>query len=456
MTIAGILLTASVMAKPNFVVIFCDDLGYGDLRSYGNRQRHTPNLDRLAKKGVRFTQFYAASPGCSPSRAALLTGCYPNRVSVPQVLNPDSPTGLNPAETNIASMLKGQGYRTSCVGKWHLGVKNLMPTNQGFDEYFGLPYSNDMWPPNGSHWPRLFLHQGTEPVEEVTNLEDQAKLTQRYTDKAVDFIQRSKDKPFFLYLAHAMPHVPIAASPKFRGKTGFGLYADTVAELDHSVGEVLAALKQTKLDRKTVVVFTSDNGPWLPYGEHAGSSGGLREGKGTSFEGGFRVPAIFSYPGRWAQGVDSDQVATTMDLLPTFAALSGASLPKNEIDGKSIDALLTRPTEEKSPWRYFFYFWPGELQAVRMGPWKLHVKHKHRFQTQPAGKGGKPAGEVTREIDGSLFNLEEDPAESVNVADKHPNVVARMMRLIEQGRGEYGDTLTGTKGSGVRPAGRVE
>lgn len=449
--LAGLVFAAT---PPNFVIIFADDLGYGDLSCYGNRAYKTPNLDRLAAEGVRFTNFYSASPGCSPSRAALLTGSYPVRVGVPQVLNPDSPTGLNPAEANLANTLKPLGYATACVGKWHLGVKNLMPTHQGFDTFYGLPYSNDMWPPNGAHWPKLFLHRDTEPVEEVRTLEDQAELTGKYTRHAVEFIKANRKKPFLLYLAHSMPHVPIAASKRFAGKTGRGLYADTITELDWSVGEVIKTLKREGLENNTLVFFASDNGPWLPYGDHAGASAGLREGKGTSFEGGFRVPGIFRWPGRIPAGQVRDEIVTTMDVLPTVAKLSGAKLNEEARDGSDISHLLfDESKEEVRPW--FYYFWPGQLQAVRSGDWKLHVPHEHRHQTQPAGRSGKPAGEVTEKIGLSLFNLTDDPGESKNLASERPDVVARLVRMIEIGRRELGDTLTGAKGTGVRPPGRV-
>lgn len=440
---------------PNFVVVFADDLGYGDLSCYGNRAYRTPNLDRMAQEGVRFTQFYVSSPACSPSRASLLTGCYPTRVSVPQVLNPDSKTGLNPNETNLATLLKPLGYATACVGKWHLGVDDLMPTRQGFDTYFGLPYSNDMWPVLGKSWPPLMLYRDAHPIEEIKTLDDQAQLTRRYTEFACDFIRANRVRPFLLYLPHSMPHVPIAASKRFLGKSGAGLYGDTIQELDWSVGEVLKTLKETGLDRDTMVLFTSDNGPWLPYGDHAGSPGGLREGKGTTFEAGFRVPGIFRWPGRIPPGQVSEEVASTMDLLPTLAALAGARPPKAKIDGHDIRPLIFGEPGAVSPWKWFYYYWPDQLQAVRVGDWKLHVPHSHRHQTRPAGTGGKSAGEVTEQIGLSLFDLAKDPAERVNVAEAHPEVVQRLMRIIEIGRKELGDSITKTKGAEVRPPGRV-
>lgn len=447
---------SAISRPPNVVVIFCDDLGYGDLSCYGNTAYKTPNLDRMAREGTRFTSFYAASPACSPSRAALLTGCYPVRVSVPEVLGPNSKTGLNPKEMNLANMLKAAGYVTACVGKWHLGVQNLMPTRQGFDTFFGLPYSHDMWPPNRNAWPPLWLHKDETPVEEVKSLDDQAQLTGKYTRFATDFIRKNKDRPFFLYMPHSMPHVPLAASKRFLGKSGAGLYGDVVLEVDWSVGEILKALRETGLDRDTLVFFSSDNGPWRPYGNHAGSPGGLREGKGTTFEAGFRVPGIFRWPGKIPQGQTNDETASTMDILPTLAALVHARLPHATIDGHDIRPLLFGEPGAKSPWKWFYYFWPGELQAVRSGDWKLHVPHRHRHQTEPSGADGKPAGEVTREIGLSLFNLAKDPSETTNVAEEHPEVVRRLLRLIEIGRNELGDTISNVKGTGVRPPGKVD
>lgn len=446
---------ASMVRPPNFVVIFCDDLGYGDLSCYGNKAFSTPHLDRMAKEGMRFTDFYAASAACSPSRAALLTGCYPSRVSVTQVLNPDTKTGLNPSEANLANVVRPLGYATACVGKWHLGVGNLMPTRQGFDTFFGLPYSHDMWPANGKNWPPLHLYKDDQPIEEVRSLEDQAKLTRRYTDFATSFIRANRSKPFLLYLPHSMPHVPLAASQRFLGRSTAGLYGDVVQEVDWSVGEILKTLRQTGLDDNTLVFFSSDNGPWRPYGDHAGSPGGLREGKGTTFEAGFRVPGIFWWPKRIPAGRTNKEVASTMDILPTIAALSGARLPEATIDGHDIRPLLFDVPGAATPWKWMYYIWPNELQAVRSGNWKLHVPHKHRHQTSPAGRGGKPAGESTESIGLSLYDLSTDPGESTNVAEFHPDVVKQLLRMIDIGRRELGDSITKTVGAEVRPPGKV-
>jgi len=453
--VLNLILAAAVAAPPNVVVIFADDLGYGDLSCYGNRKFATPHLDRMAREGMRFTDFYSASPGCSPSRAALLTGCYPQRESVPQVLNPDSPTGLNPDEDTIADLLKRRGYATAAVGKWHLGVKNLMPLAHGFDTFFGLPYSNDMWPANGKNWPPLPLFRDEREVETIDNLEEQGELTGRYTEFALEFIRTNRANPFFLYLAHSMPHVPIAASKRFRGRSGAGPYGDVIQELDDSAGRILNELKRLKLDRNTLVVFTSDNGPWIPYGDHAGSTGGLREGKGTTFEGGIRVPVIFWMPGTIPAGGANREVASTMDLLPTIASLAGAERPGRKIDGHDLGPLLRGEAGAASPWKWLFAFWPGELQAVRSGDWKLHVPHNHRHQEGAPGKDGKSAGEVTRRIELSLFDLAADPNETTNLAERHPDTVRRLERLVELGRRELGDPPRGVVGIEVRPPGRV-
>lgn len=441
---------------PNVIVILADDLGYGDLSCYGNARFATPNLDKLAKEGVRFTNFYSASTGCSPARAALLTGCYPQRVSIPQVLFPNSKTGLNPLESTIADLLRERGYATGMVGKWHIGATPaLMPLSQGFEEYYGLPYSNDMWPPNSSQFPPLFLQEGNRQTEEVKTISAQGLLTRKYTERALTFIRKNHTKPFFLYFAHSMSHVPINASPPFLGKSGAGLYGDTVQEMDWSVGRIVRELNRLGLEKDTLIVFTSDNGPWIPYGDHAGSTGGLREGKGTTFEGGFREPSIWWWPGQVTSGVVCDDVATTMDILPTLVRLTGAKMPALPIDGKDISSMLRG--EEGGEWaaRLFFYYWPDELQAVRVGKWKLHVAHSHRHQSGEPGKFGKSAGETTAEIGISLFDLVADPGEMTDLSKEFPEEVKRLMKLIEVQRLVLGDKLTDTPGREVRAPGRV-
>src|SRR2546422_8412543 len=316
---------------PNIVIILTDDQGYADVGAYGARGIKTPNLDRLAREGMRFTDFYVAQAVCSASRAALLTGCYPNRVGISGALGPNARHGLNPNEMTIAELVKQRGYATCIFGKWHLGHHpEFLPTRHGFDEYFGLPYSNDMWPRHPEAkpgtYPDLPLIEGDKIVQ--TN-PDQTQLTTWYTEHAVRFIERNKDRPFFLYVAHNMPHVPLHVSDKFKGKSKRGLYGDAIMEIDWSVGQILAALNKNDLDEKTLVVFTSDNGPWLLYGNHAGSALPLREGKTTIFDGGVREPCIMRWPGQIPPGTACRELAATMDLLPTFARLAGAERPRD-------------------------------------------------------------------------------------------------------------------------------
>lgn len=453
---------ASVQDRPpNIVIFFADDMGYADLSCFGSTVSTTPNLDRLAKDGAKLTSFYVASPACTPSRAALMTGCYPVRVSMPQVIGPGSKVVLNHDETTIAELLKSAGYATAAIGKWHLGDgENNLPTAHGFDEYLGLPYSNDMWPYHyGDHdrglignpnWPDLPLIEGTEPIELNPR---QESLTPRYNQRALDFITRSKDQPFFLYYAHSHPHVPIAASDQFKGKTGNGLYADMILEIDDSVGQVVAKLEELNLAENTLVIFTSDNGPWAMFGNHAGEAGPFRGSKGMCFEGGMRVPCVAYWPGTIPPGTESDQLTTAMDLLPTVAALAGAQLPGVTIDGHDIAPILLGKTDAKTPYDAFFYYYPGELHAVRVGDWKLHVPHNHRTVPE-IGNDGNPGRQAQARIELSLYNLATDPAETTNLANQHPEKVAELLKHIEHARTELGDTLTNRKGKGVRPAGR--
>lgn len=442
------------------MIIFTDDQGYSDVGCFGAEGFTTPNLDRLASEGVRFTEFYVAAPVCSASRAALLTGCYPLRVSIPGVLAPRAAIGLNPEETTIAEVLKEQGYTTACVGKWHLGRHpTLLPTRQGFDSYLGLPYSNDMTPdaaknpnPPARKHPPLPLLRNEEILEEEP---DQTQLTRRYTEEAVSFIMANKDRPFFLYFAHNFPHVPLFASDAFLGKSERGLYGDVVQEIDWSVGQVMAALKQAGVDDRTLVLFTSDNGPWLIKGAHGGSARPLREGKGSTFEGGLREPFIARWPGKIPAGTVCHELATTMDLLPTIAAITGGKLPDHKIDGLDIRPLLFGEPGAKSPREAFFYFSGRQLQAVRSGPWKLHVAHPYRsIEGAKIATADHPGTYTQKQIELSLFNLETDIGETTNVAAEHPEIVERLMGYIEAGRKDLGDAITQTKGENVRPPGR--
>ena len=441
---------------PNLVIILADDLGYGDLGCYGAKGIATPHLDRMAAEGARLTDFYVAQAVCSASRAALLTGCYPNRVGILNALGPDAKIGINPAETTLAELLKARGYATAVFGKWHLGHHpRFLPARHGFDEYFGLPYSNDMWPkhPETKRFPDLPLIEG----ERVIALNpDQRQLTTWYTERAVRFIERNKDRPFFLYVAHSMPHVPLHVSDRFAGKSGRGLYGDVIEEIDDSVGQVLGALKRAGLDERTLVVFTSDNGPWISYGDHAGSAGPLREGKMTTFEGGVRVPFLARWPGKIPAGTVCKEPAMNIDLLPTVARLAGTAPPADRvIDGRDIWPLLSGQPGARSPHEALDFYWQRGLEAIRAGRWKLHFPHDYRSLAGPAGSGGRPGRYETRHIGLSLFDLEADPGETTDVAAQHPEVVRHLEPLAERARADLGDSANGRPGRNVRPPGRL-
>jgi arylsulfatase A len=440
---------------PNVVIVFVDDLGYGDLGCFGSKIP-TPNIDRMAREGVRFTDFYVAQAVCSASRAALMTGCYPNRVGILGALGPASKIGISDRETTIAQMLKKRGYATAIFGKWHLGYQpQFLPTRHGFDEYFGLPYSNDMWPKHPTaKYPDLPLIEGEKTVELNP---DQSMLTTRYTERAVQFIEKSKNRPFFLYVPHTMPHVPLFVSDKFKGKSGQGLYGDVVMELDWSVGEILSALKKNGIDEQTLVLFSSDNGPWLSYGNHGGSGGPLREGKGTTWEGGVREPCVMRWPGKIPPGTVCREVTATFDVLPTLAHLCGADLPELPIDGKDISSLMLNEAGAKSPHDAFLYYWDRHLQAIRSGQWKLHLPHAFNTMIgQALGSDGKPGKYVRNETGLALFDLENDVGETKDVAKEHPDVVERLQALAENARVELGDSATKREGKGVRPPGMIK
>jgi arylsulfatase A-like enzyme len=404
--------------RPNIIIVLTDDQGYADIGCFGAQGFKTPNLDRLAAGGIRFTNFYSAAPVCSPSRAALLTGSYPARVGVTDVLFPNSSTGLNPEELTIADLLKSVGYATAAVGKWHLGDdKTVLPIRQGFDEYFGLPYSNDMSP--------LPLFRNEEVIEYSPDL---SQLTKRYTEQARDFIRRNQAVPFFLYLAHTMPHIPLAASEEFAGSTERGLYGDVITEIDWSVGQVLDTLDESGIADNTLVVFTSDNGPWAMYGDYGGSAGPLREGKTTTFEGGMRVPGIMRWPERIKPNTTSNDVVTMMDLLPTFAEITGAALPQWKIDGKSILPILEWGPGAAGPHDPFFFYNSFELQAVRSGRWKLHLPHMYATIVE-RGMDGNAGRQELRELPLSLFDLDADPGETTNLVEQYPDVASQLSDL---------------------------
>lgn len=414
---------------PNFVIFFCDDLGYGDLRVFGNPTIKTPNLDRMAEEGQKWTQFYCADPVCTPSRAGILTGRYPVRSGMTSpsraVLFPDSSGGLPQEEVTIAEVLKQKNYATAAVGKWHLGhLPEHLPMTQGFDSYFGIPYSNDMDKVPGSEnyhkaaddpdfYPD-YQDYNVPILENETQVErpaDQNTITKRYTEKGVEFIKANKNKPFFLYLAHSMSHIPLFASENFRGKSIRGLFGDVVEEIDWSIGQILDTLRTLKLDTRTVVIFTSDNGPWLTFRTHGGSAGPLRAGKGTTFEGGQRVPTIFWAPGRFPPGV-VDQMGSTLDLMATFAALSGTQMPTDrKMDSYDISPVLLGKGD--SPRKEFYYWNRARLQAVRSGPWKLHFMQNHPVNYGTYYVLEKP----------ELYNLEKDISEVYQVEDDNPDIV---------------------------------
>jgi arylsulfatase A-like enzyme len=410
----------------------------------------------MAREGIRLTNFYSAQAVCSASRAALLTGCYPNRIGIRGALNHTANHGINADETLIAEVVKTKGYATAAFGKWHLGHHpQFLPTRQGFDEYLGLPYSNDMWPKNPAatiKYPDLPLIENEKVIESDP---DQSQLTTRYTERAVSFIERHKDKPFLLYLAHSMPHVPLFVSDKFRGKTSRGLYGDVISEIDWSVGQILNALRQNKIDENTLVIFTSDNGPWALYGDHAGSAAPLRGYKATAFDGGVRVPFIARWPKRIPAGRTVHNPAMTIDVLPTVARQVGVKLPTDRIiDGRDLWALLSGAKNASDPHDALYFYWGQELQAVRSGRWKLHLPHDYDIHTP--GNGGK-RGKVSRQrIELSLFNLETDMGETTNVADKYPDVVKRLMTYVERARTDLGDSLTDREGKNLRPAGKLD
>ena len=442
---------------PNIVIVFVDDMGYGDLTCYGSKGPPTPNIDRLAQQGIKFTDFYVAQAVCSASRAALLTGCYNIRVGIQGALGPNAKVGLNPKEFNLARVCKSRGYATAIFGKWHLGhLPQFMPWNQGFDQYAGLPYSNDMWPRHPETpkaYPPLPLYENQKVIE--TN-PDMDKLTGFYTDHAVRFIDEHGDRPFFLYVPHTMPHVPLGAGPNFKGKSGFGLYGDVVAELDWSVGQIDEALRRNNLEDNTLLIFSSDNGPWTTYGDHAGSAGPLREAKGTSFEGGVREPFIARWPGHIPAGAVCREPAMTIDLLPTIAKLLDVKLPPNrKIDGKDIWPLLSGAPGAKSPHEALFIYWQEHLEAVRSGPWKLHFPHDYRETPKVRAHGGTPTKPGVGHIDLALFDLENDVGETTNVAPQHTDVVRRLQRLAAEMRKDLGDSATKQKGTGRREPGRA-
>ena len=410
--------------RPNFVIILCDDLGYADLGCFGSKTIRTPRLDRMAAEGMRFTDFYAAGPVCTPSRAALLTGRYPKRVGLTGVIFPDSKSGIKPEHKTIAEVLRTRLYVSACLGKWHVGCRpEFLPLRKGFDYFFGMPHSNDMKP-----YP---LMRQDEVIEQPA---DQDTLVERYTEEAVRFMTENGDRPFFLYFCHNMPHIPLRITARFKGKSKAGLYGDVVEAIDWSVGEVLDAIVKLGLDRKTLVVFASDNGPWLTMGKKGGSALPLRDGKTTTWEGGMREPCILWWPGRVPAGRTCAEMALMMDFFPTFARLAGARLPDGYLlDGRDMTPLLTGAEGAKTPHEAFFYYNDNRLEAVRSGPWKLIL-----FAPPPKEAAEDPAFKPRGP---ELYNLVEDIGEKKNLAAANPQIVDRLRALAEKGVKDIGGTL---------------
>jgi arylsulfatase len=417
----------------------------------------------MAQEGMRFTNFYVSQPVCSASRSSLLTGCYANRMGIHGAYSPYVKKGLNPEEETIAEVLKPLGYSTAIYGKWHLGSEpELLPTRQGFDEYFGIPYSNDMWPHHP--WQGTVFNFPELPLVEnetvIDTLDDQSMITTWYTEKAVSFIKRNKSNPFFLYLPQSMPHVPLFVSDKFKGKSSRGLYGDVIAEIDWSVGEILKTLKEEGLDENTLVIFTSDNGPWLSYGGHSGEAHPLREGKGTALEGGVRVPCVMRWPAHIKPGQEIDKPAMTIDLLPTICDITGAALPVKLIDGRSIKKLIEGEASYTSHHEaYYFYYHRNELQGILSGDgrWKMYFPHQYRSLNGRVGTDdGLPIDYEQNQMGLELYDLQNDISETQDVAAQNPAIVKSLEALAEKARASMGDALTNRTGSEVRPVGTVE
>jgi len=441
--------------RPNFILILTDDQGYADLGCYGARGFSTPNLDRMAAEGVRFTDFYAAAPICSPARAALLTGCYPQRVGITRVLGPNSESGIHPDEQLLPELLRASGYRTALFGKWHLGrLPKFLPLHHGFDEFFGTPGSNDMGA-NMEPEARRRGRAGVELMEGDKVIEvdpDQRFLTARYLERALHFIRADRHKPFFLYFAPNMPHTPLFVSPRFKGTTERGLYGDVIAEIDWAVGQILDRLRRDRIAENTLVIFSSDNGPWLIFGDHGGSALPLRGGKREVWEGGFRVPAIFWWPEHIPAARTCQELATQMDIMPTLLRLAGASMPRLSIDGKDIWPLISGVPGASSPHQAFYYYYDYELRACRSGRWKLVLPHTDHAAPDPAriGSGGVRGAVRSVTYHQALYDLILDPAETTDVAPRYPDVVKKLLGHVEWARAELGDTLTNRKGKGLR------
>lgn len=449
---------ASIRPMPNIVLINLDDVGYGDFSYNGAYGYSTPNIDKMAAEGMRFSHFLVGQAICGASRAGLLTGCYPNRIGFSGAPGPNSSYGINPEEMTMGELLKQRGYSTAIFGKWHLGdAEPFMPLQNGFDEYYGLPFSNDMWPfhpqqGEAYNFPDLPTYEGNKIVGYNT---DQTKFTTDYTDRTVAFIKKNKDKPFFVYLAHSMPHVPLAVSDKFKGKSKQGLFGDVMMEIDWSVGEVLKTLREQGLEENTLVIVTSDNGPWANYGNHAGSAGGLREAKATSFDGGNRVPCIMYWKGKIVAGSTCNNLTSNIDLFPTFAELTNAPLPDRKIDGVSLVSLMESKKDANPRESFVYYFNKNDLEAVTDGMFKLVFPHKYAaYGVYAPGNDGMPGKLTLDELKNiELYDLRRDPGERYNVITQYPDVVMKLTQIANKMRDELGDDLTRNKGKERREPG---
>jgi len=472
---AGAINALAADKLPNIIIVFTDDQGYADVGKFGAEGFVTPNLDRMADQGAVFRDFHVAQPVCSASRAALLTGCYPNRIGLHGALGPGTKIGLSDQETTLAQVLKQRGYATGMLGKWHLGdAPQFMPLNHGFDSFFGLPLSVDYWPGHPDlitnmpatqaaikrEYPNLPIYDGWKVLRPEMSIDDLNHLTTWYTERAVKFIQDNKSHPFFLYVAHSMPHVPLGVSDKFRGKTARGLYGDVIEEIDWSVGQILDAVKANGLDDNTLIIFTSDNGPWLCYGNHGGSAKPLREGKGTNWEGGTREPCIMRWPGHIPAGADTWDMLMSIDLLPTIAKLAGADLPKNKIDGLDVWPIISRQPGATNPHEaYWFYYEVNSLEAVTTsdGKWKLQLPHTYQtLAGRPGGTNGVSVPYAHRKIlKEELYDLVHDIGETTDVSAQHPDILKQLEAEADKARAELGDALTKHPGSERREPGRL-
>ncbi len=459
---AGVASFTATAEKPvNFIIINLDDVGYGDFSYNGAVGYTTPNIDKMAAEGMQLTHFLAAQPISGASRAGLLTGCYPNRIGFAGAPGPGSDYGVHPEEMTMGELLKQKDYSTAIFGKWHLGdALPFMPLQNGFDEYYGLPFSNDMWPfhpQQGTvfNFPDLPTYEGNEIVGYNT---DQTRFTTDYTERALAFIEKNSEKPFFLYLAHSMPHVPLAVSDKFKGKSEQGLFGDVMMEIDWSVGQVLQTLRDLELEERTLVVLTSDNGPWANYGNHAGSAGGLREAKATTFDGGNRIPCVMYWKGVTQAGTVNNQLTTNMDLLPTLAEISGAPLPTRTIDGVSLLPLIRGEKDAKPRSSFAYYLNKNDLHAVTDGMFKLVFPHVYvTYGAYPPGNDGQPGKLVTRKLESTeLYDLRRDPGERYNVIELYPEVAEALMKIADEYRADLGDDLTDNPSKNRREPGKTK